>query len=106
MSIALTMGIDLQTQIRRGHIPVFTQQFIDALNKADRVYLTEIECNRERQEDYPGVSSHLITDGIEGAQIVDENDLSNLTVEKGGVLLIVSCASVSHLVENIKKKYI
>ena len=83
----------------------FTQRFIKALSKADRVYLTEIECNRERQEDYPGVTSHLITDGIEGAQIVDENDLGNLQVEKGGVLLLVSCASVSHLVDNIKKKY-
>ena len=47
----------------------------------------------------------MITDGIEGSRIVDENVLDNLEVEPGEVLLVMSCASVSHLIENIKKKY-
>ncbi len=83
----------------------FTEGFIRALEKVDRVYLTEIDSNREKQEDYPGVSSRMITDGIEGSQIVDENVLDNLVVQPGEVLLVMSCASVSHLIENIKKKY-
>ncbi|MBQ1340895.1 MAG: hypothetical protein IIY33_00290, partial [Erysipelotrichaceae bacterium] len=83
----------------------FTQGFIDCLEKADKVYLTEIDSNRERQEDYPGVSSRLITDGIEGAEIIDENDVSVLDVKEGEVLLVMSCASVSHLIENIEKRY-
>ena len=29
----------------------FTQEFIDALNVADKAYVTEIDCNRERQEE-------------------------------------------------------
>lgn len=83
----------------------FTEGFIKALGQVDKVYLTEIDSNRERQEDYPGVSSRMITDGIEGSRIVDENVLNNLEVEPGEVLLVMSCASVSHLIENIKKKY-
>ena len=83
----------------------FTEGFIRALEKADKVYLTEIDSNREKQEDYPGVSSRMITEGIEGAEIVDENVLDNLQVQPGEVLLVMSCASVSHLIENIKKKY-
>ena len=83
----------------------FTEGFIKALGQVDKVYLTEIDSNRERQEDYPGVSSRMITDGIEGSRIVDENVLDNLEVEPGEVLLVMSCASVSHLIENIKKKY-
>ena len=38
----------------------FTNEFVTALSKADKVYLTEIDCNRERQSDYPGVTSNLI----------------------------------------------
>ncbi|MBR2701691.1 MAG: UDP-N-acetylmuramate--L-alanine ligase [Erysipelotrichaceae bacterium] len=83
----------------------FTQGFIDCLEKVDKVYLTEIDSNRERQEDYPGVSSRMITDGIEGAEIIDENDVSVLDVRKGDVLLVMSCASVSHLLEHIENRY-
>ena len=83
----------------------FTQGFIDCLEKVDKVYLTEIDSNRERQEDYPGVSSRMITDGIEGAEIINENDVSVLDVRKGDVLLVMSCASVSHLLENIENRY-
>ena len=38
----------------------FKDDFIKALNKADKVFLTEIESNREKQEDYPGINSNLI----------------------------------------------
>lgn len=40
----------------------FTNEFVTALSKADKVYLTEIDCNRERQSDYPGVTSNLIVE--------------------------------------------
>ena len=35
----------------------FKDEFIDALNVADKAYLTEIDCNREYPSDYPGVTS-------------------------------------------------
>ena len=38
----------------------FKEEFIDAFSIADKTYLTEIDCNRERQEDYPGITSHII----------------------------------------------
>ena len=47
----------------------------------------------------------MVTAGIPDSEILDENDLEKLKVEKGQVILVMSCASVSHLVANIKNKY-
>ncbi|MDY5992612.1 MAG: Mur ligase family protein [Bacilli bacterium] len=35
----------------------FKDEFIEAFKIADKTYLTEIDCNREKPEDYPGISS-------------------------------------------------
>ena len=88
-----------------SRIKDFTDDFINSLKDVDKVFLTEIESNREKQEDYPGVSSSMVTAGIPDSEILDENDLEKLKVEKGQVILVMSCASVSHLVANIKNKY-
>lgn len=81
----------------------FTNEFIDALQVADKVFLTEIDSNREKQEDYPGVSSSLITGKIEGAEIISENDLKDLKNYKDSVICFMSCASVSHLIDKVKE---
>lgn len=81
----------------------FTNEFIDALQVADKVFLTEIDSNREKQEDYPGVSSSLITNKIEGAEIISENDLKDLKNYKDSVICFMSCASVSHLIDKVKE---
>lgn len=80
----------------------FTNEFVDALSIADKVFLTEIDSNRERQEDYPGINSSLITNKIKEAEIIDEKDTSIIKEYKDSIICIMSCASVSHLIENIK----
>ena len=81
----------------------FTNEFVDALSVADKVFLTEIESNREKQEDYPNVTSHLITDKIKNSEIIDEKDTEIIKKYKDTVICIMSCASVSHLIDNIKE---
>ena len=81
----------------------FTLEFVEALSIADKVFLTEIESNREKQEDYPGITSHLISDKIYNSEIIDENDTSIIKKYKDSIICIMSCASVSHLIENIKE---
>ena len=80
----------------------FTEEFASALNIADKVFLTEIDCNREKQEDYPGVSSSLITEKIDGAEIIDENNPEVLEKYSGDVICFMSCASISHLIDKVK----
>ena len=81
----------------------FTNEFVEALNIADNVFLTEIESNREKQEDYPGVSSHMITDKLDNGQIIDENNLEIIKNYSNNVICVMSCADVSHLIENLKE---
>ncbi len=81
----------------------FTEQFIDALSVADRVFLTEIDSNREKQEDYPGVSSQLILDGIEGSQLISEDTIELLSDELTSVICFMSCAYVDGLIQKLKE---
>lgn len=81
----------------------FTNEFVEAFGIAENVFLTEIESNREKQEDYPGVSSHLITDKLKNSQILDENNLEIMKDYKDNVICVMSCADVSHLIDNLKE---
>ena len=80
----------------------FALQFANALKMADKVFLTQIESNREKSEDYPGVSSSLITEKIDGAEIIDEDDVSVISEYKDSIICFMSCASISHLIDNVK----
>lgn len=80
----------------------FKDDFVDALQVADKVYLTEIDCNREKQEDYPGITSSIITNEIEGAEIIDEDHIDKLGNELNSVVCFMSCAYVDKLIESFK----
>lgn len=80
----------------------FKQEFMEALQVADKVYLTEIDSNREKQEDYPNITSHIIVDSIKDAEIISEDTIEKLKNEKNSVVCFVSCAYVDHLIEAFK----
>ena len=80
----------------------FKDAFIDSLKIADKVFLTEIDCNREKQEDYPGITSKLIVDGIEGADLINENEMDKLKDDLDSVICFMSCAYVDKLIESLK----
>lgn len=79
----------------------FYVAFAEALNTADHCFLTEIDCNRERQEDYPGVSSKLILDLLTSGEMIDEASVSKLLKYQGEVICFMSCASIEHMRKEI-----
>ena len=81
----------------------FKDEFVSALSIADKVFLTEIDCNRETQEEYPGVTSHMIIDEIKDAEIIDEDSINKLSNELNSVICFMSCAYVDHLINALKK---
>ena len=81
----------------------FKEEFVDALRLADRVFLTEIDCNRENPEDYPGVSSQNIIDEIDGADIISEDTMDKLGNELNSVICFMSCDYVDELINNLKE---
>lgn len=78
--------------------------FKEALRKADDIYVTPISCNRERQEDYPGVTSEIIIENLDNAYILDENNIEALLKYENSVLIFMSCANISTLEEKYKKE--
>ena len=81
----------------------FKDDFITSLSIADKVFLTEIDCNRERQEDYPGVSSNMIIEGIDKAELISEETIDKLLPELNSVICFMSCAYVDGLINELKK---
>lgn len=81
----------------------FYKEFAESLNIADKVYLTEIDCNRERPEDYSNVTSKVILDLLNNGEIIDEESVSKLLVHDNSVICFMSCASIAHLKDNYKR---
>ena len=81
----------------------FKDEFIDALNVADKAYLTEIDCNREKQEDYPGVTSQLIIDGLKDGELISEETISKLSNELDSVICFMSCAYIDGLIKALSE---
>ncbi len=71
----------------------FADAFAESLSKADVAYVTEIECNRETQEDYPGVSSRLILSKMKEGHPFDQEELLSY---HHAVIVFLSCASVTN----------
>lgn len=80
----------------------FKKEFIDAFSIADKTYLTEIDCNRERQEDYPGITSHIIVDNLKNAEMISLDTMDKLKDEKDSVVCFMSCAYVDKLIDSFK----
>ena len=77
----------------------FKDEFIEAFSIADKTYLTEIDCNRERQEDYPGVTSHIIIDKLKNGEMISLDTIEKL---KDAVVCFMSCAYVDKLIDSFK----
>ena len=80
----------------------FKNEFIEALKIADKVFLTEIDCDREDPNDYPGISSQTIISEIEGADIISEETIDKLKPELNSVICVMGCAYVDGLINNLK----
>ena len=80
----------------------FKNEFIEAFNIADKTYLTEIDCNRERQEDYPGITSHIIVDNLKKGDMISIDTIDKLKDEKDSVVCFMSCAYVDNLIDKFK----
>ena len=80
----------------------FKNEFVEAFNIADKTYLTEIDCNRERQEDYPGITSHIIVDNLKNGDMISIDTINKLKEEKDSVVCFMSCAYVDKLIDSFK----
>lgn len=81
----------------------FQKEFIEAFKIADKTYLTDIDCNRENPKDYPGITSKIITDNLENAEIISISTINKLANEKSSVVCFMGCAYVDGILNAFKK---
>ena len=81
----------------------FKDQYIEAFNEADYTYLTKVESNREKYEDYVGYDSNIITDVCSNCSLLDEKDMSVLKEYKDVCFVVMSCADVTNIIDVLKE---
>ncbi|MFA5459035.1 MAG: UDP-N-acetylmuramate--L-alanine ligase [Bacilli bacterium] len=73
--------------------------FINALNLADKAYVTDIFCDREKKEDYPHITSSLIIDRLKNGDYISDDSVNKLLKHKKAVILFMSCKNIYTLRE-------
>ncbi len=81
----------------------FPKEFADSLSTVEKAYITPIDCNRERSEDYDNVTSETILEFMDNGELLLESDISKLVDYKDVVIVFLSCASVKHMIDDYTK---
>lgn len=94
----------------------FYKEFANALNIADKAYVTDIFSDREKQEEFPGVSPMLIVNELNNGEhlkigsvkeLIDINNTSiiePLLNHKDSVIVFMGCKEVYDLKEKLEKR--
>ena len=77
--------------------------FIEALKTADKAYVMDIHCDRERQEDFPNASSDNLIKNIEGAEKISLETADKLLKHDNSVICFMSCANIYEIINEFEK---
>ncbi len=75
----------------------FQKDLIKVLKKCDKVYIMDIYGAREKQEDYPEITYHIIADKIENCENISRNEANKLLKHNNSVILFMSPNDLSTL---------
>ena len=79
--------------------------FVKSLSLYDKAYITDIKCDRERQEEYPDINSDKLIEAIPKAEKISLETIDKLKDYHNTVICFMSCANISPLVEKTKEMY-
>jgi len=79
------------------------KDFISALNLADKAYVTDITCDRELPEEFPGVTSDLIINELENGEHIGDDTIDKLLKHNNAVLLFMSCKDIYTMKGNFEE---
>ena len=77
--------------------------FVNALSLYDKAYVTEIKCDREKQEEYPNINSDKLIKEINNGEKISLETIDNLKDLHNTVICFMSCATISPMVEKTKE---
>lgn len=76
--------------------------FVTSLSTADKAYVMDIMCNREKAEDYGNITSDDLIKLIDGAEKISVETVSKLKEYHDSVLLFMSCTSIEFIEDAYK----
>lgn len=76
--------------------------FVSVLSKADKAYVMDIHCNRERPEDYPNVSSDAIIEKVPNCEKISVETCEKLLKHNNAVICFMSCTNIQKLEEKFE----
>jgi len=86
----------------------FKDDFIRALNLADKAYVMDINYDREDPEDFPGVNAYTLIDGLENGDYIEHGMADKLMEYDNAVILFMSSKEIYILeqeyIDKLKKK--
>ena len=80
----------------------FMDDFANVLSKFDKAFIMDIKCDREKPEDYPGITSDTLISKIKNASKISIDDISKLLDYKDSVICFMSCANITPMIEAYK----
>lgn len=86
-----------------SRLKMFYKEYARILSLADYAYVTPVGHGREKQEEYPGVTSKLILDNLKSAKLIELDDPYPLLKYHNAVILFMSCGNIYVLKENFEK---
>ena len=72
----------------------FADDFAEALNLADKAYVMDINYDRERKEDYPGVDAYTIINKLNNGDYIEQGMADKLLEYDNAVLLFMSSKEI------------
>lgn len=73
------------------------EDFAEVLSMANYVYVTDIYCDREKQEDFEGITSNLILERCTNSKIISCDNVDTLLNYENSVVCFMSCKDITDL---------
>ncbi len=77
--------------------------FVRVLKKADKTYIMDIHCDREKQSDYPDVSSDSLIRQIPNSEKIAVETCDKLLRHKNAVICFMSCTNIYEIENEFEK---
>ena len=81
----------------------FAKDFIEIFKNVDYSYILDIFPSREKQEQYPGITSKIITDKLDNSSIISIDDAKELSKHNNTVFVFMSPNDISKLENELKE---
>ena len=81
----------------------FADDIVKVLDKADEAFVLNVFPAREKQEDYPNVTSKLLTDQMKNASVIDDDNWEILKKYNDAVVIFMSPKEIKTIMSNYKE---